>query len=72
MSQTIAQIVVLARKAAADAMSLSSTPDIELLAALALARSGDMVQTSALADKAAAEFDRDAMIQADTFWLEPI
>ena len=53
-------------------MSLSSTPDIELLAALALARSGDMVQSSALADNAAAEFDRDTMIQADTFWLEPI
>ena len=60
----------LARKAAADAMSLSSKPDIELLAALALARSGDTVQSSALADKVAAEFDRDTMIQA--YWLPTI
>jgi serine/threonine protein kinase/tetratricopeptide (TPR) repeat protein len=60
----------LARKAAADAMSLSSKPDIELLTALALARSGDTVQSSALADKADAEFDRDTMIQ--TYWLPTI
>ncbi len=60
----------LARKAAADAMSLSSKPDIELLAALALARSGNTVQSSALADKVAAEFDRDTMIQA--YWLPTI
>ncbi len=51
-------------------MSLSSKPDIELLAALALARSGDTVQSSALADKVAAEFDRDTMIQA--YWLPTI
>ena len=62
--------VALARKAAAEAMSLSSKPDIELLAALALARSGDTVQSSALADKVAAEFDRDTMIQA--YWLSTI
>jgi serine/threonine protein kinase/tetratricopeptide (TPR) repeat protein len=60
----------LARKAAADAMSLNSRPDIELLAALALARSGETVQSSALADKVAAEFDRDTMIQA--YWLPTI
>ncbi|MGO9518591.1 MAG: tetratricopeptide repeat protein, partial [Candidatus Korobacteraceae bacterium] len=60
----------LARKAAADAMSLSPKSDIELLAALALARSGDTVQSSALADKVAAEFDRDTMIQA--YWLPTI
>jgi tetratricopeptide (TPR) repeat protein len=60
----------LARKAVADAMALSSKPDIELLAALALARSGDTVQSSALADKVAAEFDRDTMIQA--YWLPTI
>jgi tetratricopeptide (TPR) repeat protein len=60
----------LARKTAADAMSSSSRPDIELLAALALARSGDTVQSSALADKIAAEFDRDTMIQA--YWLPTI
>ena len=62
--------VALARKAAADAMALSSKPDIELLAALALARSGDTVQSSALADRVAAEFDRDTMIQA--YWLPTI
>ncbi|HEX8799379.1 MAG TPA: tetratricopeptide repeat protein [Terriglobales bacterium] len=60
----------LARKAAADAMSLNSKPDMRLLAALALARSGDTVQSSALADKVAAEFDRDTMIQA--YWLPTI
>ena len=60
----------LARKAAADAMSLSSKPDIELLVALALARIGDTAQSSALADKVAAEFDRDTMIQA--YWLPTI
>ena len=60
----------LARKAVADALSLNSRPDIELLAALALARSGDTVQSSALADKVAAEFDHDTMIQA--YWLPTI
>ena len=60
----------LARKAVADTMALSSKPDVELLAALALARSGDTVQSSALADKVAAEFDRDTMIQA--YWLPTI
>ena len=59
-----------ARKAAADALSLSSKSDIELLVALALARSGDTVQSSALADKVAAEFDRDTLIQA--YWLPAI
>jgi eukaryotic-like serine/threonine-protein kinase len=51
-------------------MALSSKPDIELLAALALARSGDTAHSSALADKVAAEFDRDTMIQA--YWLPTI
>ena len=60
----------LARKAAADAMALSSKADIELLAALALARSGDTVQSSALADKVATKFDRDSMIQG--YWLPTI
>jgi len=60
----------LARKAVADTMSLSSKPDIELLAALTLARIGDTVQSLALADKVAAEFDRDTMIQA--YWLPTI
>jgi len=60
----------LSRKAVADTMALSSKPDVELLAALALARSGDTVQSSALADKVAAEFDRDTMIQA--YWLPTI
>ena len=59
-----------ARKAAADALSLSSKSDIELLVALALARSGDTAQSSALADKVAAEFDRDTLIQA--YWLPAI
>jgi serine/threonine protein kinase/predicted Zn-dependent protease len=62
--------IACARKAAADAMSLSSKSDIELLVALALARSGDIAQSSALADKVAAEFTRDTMIQA--YWLPAI
>ena len=62
--------IALARKAAADAMSSKSGSDIELLAALAFARSGDAVQSSVLADKIAAEFDRDTMIQA--YWLPTI
>ena len=49
---------------------MSSRPDIELLAALALARIGETVQSSALADKLAAQFDRDTMIQA--YWLPTI
>jgi tetratricopeptide (TPR) repeat protein len=60
----------LARKAAADAMALSSRSDIEVLAALALARSGDTVQSSALADKLAADLGRDTIIQA--YWLPTI
>ncbi len=60
----------LARKAAADAMALSPRSDVEVLAALALARSGETVQSSALADKLAAEFDRDTMMQA--YWLPTI
>src|SRR5215469_8172059 len=60
----------LARKAAAEAMSSSSKSDVELLVALALARSGETAQSSALADKVAAEFDRDTMIQA--YWLPTI
>ena len=59
-----------AHKAAADALSLSSKSDIELLVTLALARSGDTVQASTLADKVAAEFDRDTLIQA--YWLPAI
>src|SRR5580692_5404913 len=59
-----------ARKAAADALSLSSKSDIELLVALALARSGDTVQSSVLADKVAAAFDRDTLIQA--YWVPAI
>jgi serine/threonine protein kinase/tetratricopeptide (TPR) repeat protein len=59
-----------ARKAAANALSLSSKSDIELLAALALARSGETIQSSALADKVAAAFDRDTMIQE--YWLPTI
>jgi len=62
--------VALARKAAAEATSSSSKSDIKLLVALALARGGDTAQSSALADKVAAEFDRDTMIQA--YWLATI
>jgi eukaryotic-like serine/threonine-protein kinase len=61
---------VLARKATADALALSSRPDVNLLAALALARSGETIQSSALANKLAADFDRDTMIQA--YWLPTI
>jgi tetratricopeptide (TPR) repeat protein len=60
----------LARKAAADALALSSNADIELLAALTLARAGDNSQASRLADKVDAELGRDTLIQ--TYWLPTI
>ena len=59
-----------ARKAVSDAMALSSTPDVELLASLALARSGDQARASALADKVAVDFAQNTMIQ--TYWLPTI
>jgi serine/threonine protein kinase/tetratricopeptide (TPR) repeat protein len=62
--------IASARKAVADALTLSSTPDIELLAALALARSGDRAQASALADKLAMNSAHNTMIQ--TYWLPTI
>lgn len=62
--------IASARKAVADALTLSSTPDIELLAALALARSGDPARASALADKLAMDSAHNTMIQ--TYWLPTI
>jgi tetratricopeptide (TPR) repeat protein len=60
----------LARKATADALALNSQPDIQLLAALALARSGDNTRASTLADTIATDFAHDTMIQA--YWLPTI
>jgi hypothetical protein len=54
----------------AAALDSSSRPDIELLAALALARLGDQSQASALAGKLERNFDRDTMIQV--YWLPTI
>src|SRR5262249_11198272 len=48
----------------------SSTPDIELLAALAFARVGDRAQASRLADQLAGEFDHDTIIRS--YWLPTI
>jgi serine/threonine protein kinase/tetratricopeptide (TPR) repeat protein len=62
--------IASARKAVADALTLSSTPDIELLAALALARSGDRARASALADKLALDLAHSTMVQ--TYWLPTI
>ena len=60
----------LARRAAADAMALSSRSDVELLAALVLARSGENTRAASLADKLATELDRDTLVQA--YWLPTI
>lgn len=61
---------VLARKAAVDALALSSNADIELLAALTFARTADNSRASRLVDKVDAELGRDTLVQ--TYWLPTI
>ena len=59
-----------ARQAAAAALTLSGGRDVELLAALAFARSGDSAKAQQLADKLDRESPLDTMIQG--YWLPTI
>src|SRR5262249_6574496 len=60
----------MARKAANDALALSSQSDVEVLAALTYARIADDRQAARLADKIATDFERDTIIQ--NYWLPAI
>ena len=59
-----------ARQAATAALALSGGRDVELLAALAFARSGDSAKAQQLADKLDRESPLDTMIQG--YWLPTI
>jgi len=59
-----------AREAAADALALSATKEIEVLAALALARAGDRAGAEKLADKVSHESPLDSLIQG--YWLPAV
>ena len=59
-----------ARTAIEQAMALSSGRDVRILAALTLARIGDLAHAKAIAEKLATEFPLDTMIQA--YWLPTI
>jgi serine/threonine protein kinase/tetratricopeptide (TPR) repeat protein len=61
---------VKARKVAADSLALSATRNIQVLAALALARAGDTAAAQKLADKINHEAPVDILIQA--YWLPAI
>ena len=60
----------LASQRAAEALALSSEPDIEVKVAVALARSGDTAQAASLADKLDHQFPQDTMMQS--YWLPVI
>ena len=59
-----------AREAAADALALSATKEIEVLAALALARAGDWAGAEKLADKVSHAVSLDSLIQG--YWLPAV
>ena len=59
-----------ARAATASALALSSGRDVQVLAALALARAGDASQAQVLVEKLTTESPLDTMIQA--YWLPTI
>src|SRR5262249_22636791 len=58
-----------ARDQAASALALASTRDVQILAALALARSGDTVRAGKIADELAKRFPLNTMING--YWLPP-
>ena len=62
--------VVQARKGVEQALTLSAGRDVRVLAALTLARSGDLARAQDLAEKLTREFPLDTMIQA--YWLPAI
>jgi len=59
-----------ARQGATDALALSAGRDVELLAALALARAGDAGQSEKLAEKLNREYPLDTTIQG--YWLPTV
>ena len=59
-----------ARKAAADALALTESRDVDILAALSYARAGDPAAAEKLADKIDRESPLDTMIQG--YWLPAI
>ena len=59
-----------ARKVAGQALTLTAGRDVELLAALSYARSGDVAQAQKLADKLDRESPLDTMIQG--YWLPTV
>jgi serine/threonine protein kinase/tetratricopeptide (TPR) repeat protein len=59
-----------AQRAAEQALTISSGRDVELLAALALARAGDTAKSQKLADKLDHEFPVDTMMQG--YWLPTV
>lgn len=58
------------RQATASALSLSSSRDVQILAALALARAGDMAEARRLAGELAKRYSHDTLISA--YWLPTI
>ena len=60
----------VARKAISKALALSSGRDVQVLAALTLAEVGDLPEARNTANKLAAEFPLDTMLQ--TYWLPSI
>jgi hypothetical protein len=59
-----------ARKAASSALALASTRDVQIFAALALARTGTLVEAQRLEEDLAKRFSRDTLINA--YWLPTI
>ena len=61
---------VRARQSAEEALALSTGPDVELRAALALARAGDAIRAQKLVDNLNREFPLNTMMQ--NYWLPSI
>ena len=61
---------VRARQSAEEALALSTGPDVELRAALALARAGDAIRAQKLVDNFNREFPLNTMMQ--NYWLPSI
>jgi DNA-binding winged helix-turn-helix (wHTH) protein/tetratricopeptide (TPR) repeat protein len=61
---------VLARRRAAEALALNTEPEVEVKAALALARAGDVARAQRLVDKLNQDFPLDTMMQ--NYWLPAI
>ncbi|HET7209742.1 MAG TPA: protein kinase [Terriglobales bacterium] len=59
-----------ARKATSSALALASTRDVQILAALALARAGALVEAEKIAQDLAKRFPRDTLI--NSYWLPTI